>query len=88
MVKEKFDWRVKLDTDNSIRFDAFLSQLSKHEHIYRGSDNPQTVQLWLGMFEIYKKQEIIAKRLDAIERRLNVSPEKKRSGLLGDLENY
>lgn len=88
MAREKFDWRVKLDTDNSVKFNALLSQVSKYEHIYKGTDNPQMMQLWLGMLEIYKKQEAIAKRLDHLESRLFATPAKKRTGLLGDLDNY
>lgn len=88
MSPEKFDWRAKLDTDNSLKFNALLSQVSKYEHVYRGADNPQMIQLWLGMLEIYKKQDAIAKRLDMLEKRLFAAPSKKRNGLLGDLENY
>ncbi len=88
MPKKKFDWRVKLDTGNSIKFNALLSQTSKYEHLYKGTDDPQTVQMWLGMLEIYKKQEAIAKRLDTLEKKLFSTKSKKRAGLLGDLENY
>ena len=88
MSKEKFDWRLKLDNDNSIKFNALLSQISKYEHLYRGADKPQMIQIWLGMLEIYKKQEAIAKRIDELEKRLFSPRYKKRAGLLGDLENY
>ena len=88
MAKPKFDWRAKLDVDNSVKFNALLAQVSKYEHVYKGTDDPQMIQLWLGMLEIYKKQEAIAKRLDELERRLFVSSGKKRTGLISDLENY
>ena len=88
MVRAKFDWRAKLDVDNSVKFNALLSQVSKYEHVYKGNDDPQMIQLWLGLLEVYKKQEAIAKRLDKLEGKLFVSSGKKRTGLISDLENY
>ena len=88
MTKDKFDWRAKLDTDNSLRFNALVAQVSKYEHVYKDSPDPQKIQMWLGILEICKRQDAILKRLDTLEKKLFVRDEKKREGILGDLDNY
>ena len=88
MTKDKFDWRAKLDMDNSLKFNAIVAQLSKYEHVYRDSPDPQKIQMWLEILEISKKQDAIIKRLDLLEKKMFLRDDKKRDGILGDLDNY
>ncbi len=85
------DPRDKLDNENKKKLNELIAMSTKHVQAYNNSKNPQTVQLWLALLEIYKRQEKIMESVNAIEQSLREKKQplkKSTTSVTKDLENY
>ena len=82
-------WRKNLDNQTLQNLNKMISNTVKFSNTYSKADNPQQVQMWLVLLEIYKMQEQMIERIDALEQHvLGTSTAKKKNPVLKDLENY
>lgn len=85
-------WRSKLSEEDTHILNDIISSTFKYKHVYSKLSKPQSMQLWLALVELHKKQKKFEKLISKLERLLSKMEKEDKDvsidSILNDLKGF
>lgn len=85
-VFDDSDWRDHLDEELVRKLERLLKRVHSYESAYRKAAEPKLAQIWVGMAELFSRQERLDARLRRVEQQQQAIIEGVERSGIDDLE--